>query len=99
MSSSTSSLVMTLGEASSGGGPQRAGGLERGGGSLDHLLVDSALRQPDCVRDPLGGRAAVCDDDRLANAEQDGAARLVRVDLVAQRAEATADEQAADGRH
>src|SRR5438067_11245076 len=99
MSSSTSSLVMALGEASSGRGPQGAMLLEQSRRPLDHLLVDSALSKVQGVGDSFGTRAAVRDHDRLPDAEQDRPTRLVRVDLVAQHAEPPADQEAADGGH
>src|SRR5580765_4121229 len=98
MSSSTSSLVMALGEASSGGGPQGAGGVQRGGGSLDHVLVYRPLSQAHRVRDAVGVRAAVGDDDRLADAEEDRAAGGVRVEVGSQPSNAPADEKAAERR-
>src|SRR4051795_5084782 len=96
MSSSTSFLVIRLSDASSGHGPQNARRLQTGRGLLDHLLVDRALRQPDGIGDSLGGGLAVCDDDGPADAEQDRAASGVRVDLLAELPDLSADQQAAD---
>src|SRR4051812_6327735 len=98
MSSSTSFLVIRLSDASSGSGPQNARGFQTGGGFLDHLLVDRTLREADRVGNPLGARLAVRDHHGAAHTEQDRAAGLVRIDLVAQLGDAPADEQAADAR-
>src|SRR3954464_3688222 len=91
MSSSTSFLVIRLSDASSGGGPQNACLLEASSGLLDRLLVDRALRHADRIGDSLGARLAVRDHDGPPHAEQDRAARRVRVDLLAQLRNATAD--------
>src|SRR4051794_5846659 len=79
MSSSTSFLVIRLSDASSGRGPQNPGGLQTGGGLLDHLLVDRALCEAHRVGNPLGAGLAVRYHDRAPDAEQDRATGRVRV--------------------
>src|SRR5436190_2370762 len=96
ISSSTSFLVIRLSDASSGYGPQNARRLQTGGGLLDHLLVDRALRQPDRVGDSLGSGLAVCDHDGPPYAEEDRAAAGVRIDLLAQPGNAPPDQKPAD---
>src|SRR4051812_31891922 len=98
MASKIWSLFICGSEANGGFGraAQRPCGLQRGLGALDHALVDSALGEPDGVRDAGGARAAVRRHRDAAQAEHDAAADVVLRELVTQLAELALHEQAAD---
>src|SRR2546423_10188371 len=70
MRSSTSSLFIGTGEATSGRGPQCARSLEGGGGSVDHSLVHGALCDLKGAGDRLGRGAPMPHDHDTAEAQE-----------------------------